>query len=35
PDDLAEVYWNLVEQDVVTMTFEVHVTNGHREIEFL
>lgn len=35
PDDLAEVYWNLVEQDTSTMTFEVHVTNGHREIEFL
>lgn len=35
PDDLAEVYWNLVEQDASTMTFEVHVTNGNREIEFL
>ncbi|MFQ3295553.1 MAG: NADP-dependent 3-hydroxy acid dehydrogenase YdfG [Halobacteriales archaeon] len=35
PDDLAEVYWNLVEQEASTMTVEVHVTNGYREIEFL
>jgi NADP-dependent 3-hydroxy acid dehydrogenase YdfG len=35
PDDLADVYWHLVEQDATTMTFEVHVTNGRRDIEFL
>jgi len=35
PDDLADVYWDLVEQDASTMTFEVHVTNGHQGIEFL
>lgn len=36
PDAVAETYWHLVEQDRVdTMNFEVHVTNGHRDIEFL
>jgi len=36
PDAVAETYWHLVEQDRVdTMNFEVHVTNGNRDIEFL
>ncbi|MDS0295861.1 SDR family NAD(P)-dependent oxidoreductase [Halogeometricum luteum] len=35
PDDIAETYWRLVEQDVSTMTFEAHVTNGPGDIEFL
>ncbi|MFB6171966.1 MAG: SDR family NAD(P)-dependent oxidoreductase [Haloarculaceae archaeon] len=36
PDAVAERYWHLVEQDDVdTMDFEVHVTNGTQSIEFL
>ena len=36
PDELAETYWHLVEQDHVgTQPFEVHVTNGPRNSEFL
>ncbi|MFQ3320842.1 MAG: NAD(P)-dependent dehydrogenase (short-subunit alcohol dehydrogenase family) [Natronomonas sp.] len=35
PDAIANSYWSLVEQDVETMTHEVHVTNGTQSIEFL
>lgn len=36
PDELAETYWHLVEQDDVgTQPFEVHVTNGPQNSEFL
>ena len=36
PDELAETYWHLVEQDDVgTQPFEVHVTNGPRPSEFV
>lgn len=36
PDAIADAYWHLVEQnDVSTATFEVHVTNGNGDIEFL
>jgi NAD(P)-dependent dehydrogenase (short-subunit alcohol dehydrogenase family) len=36
PDELAETYWHLVEQDHVgTQPFEVHVTNGPRNSEFI
>jgi NAD(P)-dependent dehydrogenase (short-subunit alcohol dehydrogenase family) len=35
PDDVADTYWTLVEQDVETMSFEVHVTNGTQPIEFV
>lgn len=36
PDELAETYWHLVEQDDVgTQPFEVHVTNGPRPSEFI
>lgn len=35
PDALADVYWNIVEQGMDTMTFEVHVTNGNGNIEFV
>lgn len=35
PDDIAETYWHLVEQDTSTMTFETHVTNGSGDVEFL
>jgi len=36
PDELADTYWHLVEQDSVgTQPFEVHVTNGPRETEFI
>ncbi|ELZ31014.1 short-chain dehydrogenase/reductase SDR [Halogeometricum pallidum JCM 14848] len=35
PDDIAETYWRLVEQDASTMTFETHITNGPGDIEFL
>jgi NAD(P)-dependent dehydrogenase (short-subunit alcohol dehydrogenase family) len=36
PDRLAETYWHLVEQDHVdTQPFEVHVTNGPQNTEFI
>jgi len=36
PDELAETYWHLVEQDHVgTQPFEVHVTNGPENSEFV
>ena len=36
PDELAETYWHLVEQDHVgTQPFEVHVTNGPGNSEFI
>jgi len=36
PDELAETYWHLVERDDVgTQPFEVHVTNGPRNSEFI
>jgi len=36
PDELAETYWHLVERDdVSTQPFEVHVTNGPQNTEFL
>ncbi|MEF8899854.1 MAG: short-chain dehydrogenase, partial [Halovenus sp.] len=36
PDDMAETYWHLVEQDdVSTQPFEVHVTNGPGNSEFI
>lgn len=35
PDEIAEAYWDLVEQDTSTMTFEVHLTNGNVDVEFL
>ncbi len=36
PDELAETYWHLVEQDHVgTQPFEVHVTNGPGNSEFV
>jgi NAD(P)-dependent dehydrogenase (short-subunit alcohol dehydrogenase family) len=36
PDEMAETYWHLVEQDQVdTMPFEVHITNGPQNTEFL
>jgi NAD(P)-dependent dehydrogenase (short-subunit alcohol dehydrogenase family) len=36
PDELADTYWHLVEQDSVgTQPFEVHVTNGPQQTEFL
>ena len=36
PDELAETYWHLVEQDdPSTQPFEVHVTNGPQNTEFL
>lgn len=36
PDELAETYWHLVEQDdPSTQPFEVHVTNGPSTTEFL
>ena len=36
PDELAETYWHLVEQDDVgTQPFEVHVTNGPNPSEFI
>ena len=36
PDEMAETYWHLVEQDdVSTQPFEVHVTNGPRNSEFI
>jgi NAD(P)-dependent dehydrogenase (short-subunit alcohol dehydrogenase family) len=36
PDRLADTYWHLVEQDdPSTMPFEVHVTNGPENSEFI
>jgi NAD(P)-dependent dehydrogenase (short-subunit alcohol dehydrogenase family) len=36
PDEMAETYWHLVEQDdVSTQPFEVHITNGPNTTEFL
>ena len=36
PDEMAETYWHLVEQDQIdTMPFEVHITNGPQNTEFL
>ena len=36
PDEMAETYWHLVEQDdVSTQPFEVHITNGPGNSEFI
>lgn len=35
PDALADAYWTIVEQGTDTMTFEVHITNGNGNIEFV
>ena len=36
PDEIAATYWHLVEQDdVSTQPFEVHITNGPQNTEFL
>jgi NAD(P)-dependent dehydrogenase (short-subunit alcohol dehydrogenase family) len=36
PDEIAETYWHLVEQDSIdTQPFEVHVTNGPQKTEFI
>jgi NADP-dependent 3-hydroxy acid dehydrogenase YdfG len=36
PDEMAETYWHLVEQDDVgTQPFEVHITNGPQNSEFI
>ena len=36
PDGMAETYWHLVERDGVdTMPFEVHITNGPQNSEFI
>ncbi len=36
PDDIAATYWQLIEQgDLRTQPFEVHVTNGPQNTEFL
>jgi NAD(P)-dependent dehydrogenase (short-subunit alcohol dehydrogenase family) len=36
PDEMAETYWHLVEQDdISTQLFEVHVTNGPQNSEFI
>jgi len=36
PDEIAATYWHLVEQDdVSTQPFEVHITNGPQNSEFL
>jgi len=36
PDEMAETYWHLVEQDdVSTQPFEVHITNGANNSEFI
>jgi NAD(P)-dependent dehydrogenase (short-subunit alcohol dehydrogenase family) len=36
PDSMAETYWHLVEQDSPdTMPFEVHITNGPQNAEFI
>jgi len=36
PDEMAETYWHLVERDDVgTQPFEVHITNGPQNSEFI
>ncbi|MFB6197239.1 MAG: SDR family NAD(P)-dependent oxidoreductase, partial [Halobacteriaceae archaeon] len=36
PDSMAETYWHIVEQDQIdTMPFEVHITNGPQNTEFI
>jgi NAD(P)-dependent dehydrogenase (short-subunit alcohol dehydrogenase family) len=35
PDAIADSYWQLVDGDVNTMNFELHVTNGTQNVEFL
>jgi NAD(P)-dependent dehydrogenase (short-subunit alcohol dehydrogenase family) len=36
PDRIAETYWHLIEQDdPATQPFEVHITNGPQNTEFL
>jgi NAD(P)-dependent dehydrogenase (short-subunit alcohol dehydrogenase family) len=36
PEEIAETYWHLVEQDdLSTQPFEVHVTNGPQNAEFI
>ncbi|GGL68132.1 SDR family NAD(P)-dependent oxidoreductase [Halocalculus aciditolerans] len=35
PDDIADTYCHLVEQDASTQAFEVHLTNGPQTTEFL
>ena len=36
PDEMAETYWHLVEQaDIGTQPFEVHITNGPQNSEFI
>jgi NAD(P)-dependent dehydrogenase (short-subunit alcohol dehydrogenase family) len=36
PDEMAETYWHLVEQDdISTQPFEVHITNGPQNSEFI
>jgi len=36
PDEMAETYWHLVEQDTVsTQPFEIHITSGPQNTEFL
>ncbi|WP_340102106.1 SDR family NAD(P)-dependent oxidoreductase [Salinibaculum salinum] len=36
PEELAETYWHLVEQDdASTQPFEIHVTNGPQNSEFI
>jgi hypothetical protein len=36
PDEMADTYWHLVERDDVgTQPFEVHITNGPRNTEFI
>ncbi|WP_018257451.1 SDR family NAD(P)-dependent oxidoreductase [Halomicrobium katesii] len=36
PDEMAETYWHIVERDDVgTQPFEVHITNGPRNSEFI
>ncbi len=36
PDAMADTYWHLIEQDdVSTQPFEVHITNGPRNSEFI
>jgi NAD(P)-dependent dehydrogenase (short-subunit alcohol dehydrogenase family) len=36
PNEMAETYWHLVEQDdISTQPFEVHITNGPQNSEFI
>ena len=36
PDEMAEKYWHLIEQDDLgTQPFEVHITNGPQNTEFM